>query len=127
MRLLLDTHTLAWWAEGSSDLPLAVRAAIDDPANTVFFSAVSAYELALKNKVGKWPSAPALLAELDTLPDRGFVAMPITVAHARLAGGLPLTHCDPFDRMLAAQALIDDLTIVSIDDALDQFGVRRLW
>lgn len=127
MRLLLDTHTLAWWAEGSSDLPLGVRATIDDPANTIFFSAVSAYELALKNRVGKWPSAPALLAELDTLSDRGFAALPLTVAHARLAGGLPLNHRDPFDRMLAAQALVEDFTIVSIDHQLDQFGVRRLW
>ncbi len=127
MRLLLDTHTIAWWAEGSDDLPSQMRDLIDHASNVVHVSAVSACELALKHRLGKWPTANLLLATLETLVEEDFTALPITFAHAAVAGQLPTAHRDPFDRLLAAQALVEDLTIVSIDDKLDRFGVRRLW
>lgn len=88
---------------------------------------MSAYELALKHRLGKWPGADLLLGALEDLVDDFFTPLPLTFAHATVAGGLPTKHRDPFDRMLAAQAIADDLTIISIDDKLDQFGVRRLW
>lgn len=127
MRLLLDTHTIAWWAEGSNDLPVAMRDLIDDASNDVYVSAVSAYEIALKHRRGKWPGADLLLAALEALVEEDFTALPLAFAHASVAGNLPPVHRDPFDRMLAAQALVEDLTIVSIDDKLDRFGVNRLW
>lgn len=127
MRLLLDTHTIAWWADGSTDLPTLSRTLIDDDLNAVFISAVSAYELAQKHRLGKWPGADLLLSALDHLIPSYFTALPLTFSHAALAGQLPAEHRDPFDRMLVAQALVDGLTIVSVDDKLDQFGVRRVW
>lgn len=128
MTLLLDTHTIAWWSEGGSDLPTKVREAIGDPDNIVFVSAVSSYELALKYRLGKWPAAEFLAANLEALIEQqGFMPLPLTFAHARTAGELPPVHRDPFDRMLAAQAMVENLTLVSIDAQLDLFGVRRLW
>lgn len=127
MRLLLDTHTIAWWAEDSAVLPAATRDCIDIASSSVYVSAVSIYEIAYKHGRGKWPGASHLLDALDHLVPDYFTALPLSIVHARVAGQLTPTHRDPFDRMLAAQALVEDLTIVSIDDQLDQFGVRRLW
>lgn len=127
MRLLLDTHTVAWWAEDSNILPEAICDQIDDPSNLVFIRAVSIYEIAYKHGRGKWPGANLLIDVLYDLIPEYFPARPLSVEHARAAGQFPNAHRDPFDRMLAAQAKVDDLTIVSIDDKLDGFGVRRLW
>lgn len=97
-------------------------------AQQIFLSPVSAYEMTFKANTGKLPVARRLLADLAGYLDRQrFDILPVTLAHAEAAGRLPLEHRDPFDRMLAAQALIDDLTLVSIDEKLDQFGIKRLW
>ena len=94
----------------------------------IFISAVSAYEMTFKLALGKLPVARRLLADLSGyLMRQGYEALPISLAHAEAAGRLPLHHRDPFDRLLAAQALAENLTLVSIDDKLDQFGVKRLW
>ena len=78
--------------------------------------------------MGKWPEVTLLLADVPGyLAQQGFGNLPLTMEQAQVAGELPLTHKDPFDRLLAGQALVEDLVIVSIDDQLDQFGVRRLW
>ena len=128
MKLLADTHAVAWWLEGSDDLSEPARRALGDETNLVFVSAVSIYEISLKHRLGKWPEAGALLQTLPRfMAAQGVQAMPLTFEHANLAGSLPPTHRDPFDRMLAGQALTEHLTIVSIDHLLDQFGVSRLW
>ena len=128
MRLLLDTHALAWWSEDSPALSIEARQAIGHHASVSFVSAVSAYEISLKHRLGRWPTGAALLANLPLLmATQGFGALPVTIEHAERAGALSPEHRDPWDRLLAAQALVEELTIVSIDDHLDQFGVRRLW
>ena len=126
MRLLLDTHALLWFLEGSDKLRRAARQVIDDAANTVFVSAVSAMEVTTKVRLGKLAEALAMNFEVEILV-RGFLPLPITLAHAERAGGMPGEHRDPFDRLLIAQALVEDLTLVSNEAIFDGFGVKRLW
>jgi PIN domain nuclease of toxin-antitoxin system len=126
--LLLDTHTLLWWAAGDAALPRKVRTAIGRADNAVVVSAASAWEISTKHRLGKLPAVGALIdGLLDYLADQDFVALPITVRHAQRAGSLPGSHRDPFDRMLAAQAQLENLTLVSNDTAFDGYGVRRIW
>jgi PIN domain nuclease of toxin-antitoxin system len=108
VQLLLDTHTLLWWLLGDDALPAAAQAAIPNPANQTFVSAVTAWEIAIKYKQGRLPGAAGLIVGLDNIiADQGFAELPITMRNAEHAGGLPLFHKDPFDRMLIAQALAE--------------------
>ena len=128
MRLLLDTHALLWFLEGSDKLRRAARQVIEDEANTVFVSAVSAMEVTTKVRLGKLASAEALALNFEVeILVRGFLPLPITLAHAERAGGMPGEHRDPFDRLLIAQALVEDLTLVSNEAIFDGFGVKRPW
>lgn len=128
MRLLLDTHALLWWLAGASALSAPARDAIGDEANEVLVSAASAWEVATKHRLGKLPGiGPLALDFAGCLADQGFTELPITVAQADRAGALPGPHRDPFDRMLIAQALLEDLTLVSSEALFDSFAVRRLW
>ena len=128
MRLLLDTHAFLWWLDGSARLPKRARALIADDANVVFVSAASAWEIATKARLGKLPGALDVAAELAGIVTvQAFTPLDITILHAQRAGRLPGEHRDPFDRMLAAQAQIEDLPIVSNDGAFASFGVDRIW
>ena len=128
MRLLLDTHALLWWSEGSERLSRRAVDLITDEENDVFVSAVSAMEIATKFRLNKLPGARrwalAFEAELEA---EGFGALPIAINHARIAGGLPIPHKDPFDRLLIAQASIEGMTLVSNEVVFDSFGVNRFW
>jgi len=121
VKLLLDTHTFVWW--DNDELPRVVRDRIRS-AEAVYVSAVSAWEIAIKAALGKMTARAALATALE---DYGFDALPITVAHADAVRTLPPHHRDPFDRMLVAQARIEDLTIVSRDPALRAYEVARIW
>ena len=90
-------------------------------------SAASAWEIATKQRLGKLAGTETMTDIGRGIADQGFEGLPIGVADAERAGRLPGPHRDPFDRMLIAQALTRDLTIVSIDTAFDRYGVRRLW
>ena len=128
MRLLLDTHALLWWAAGDAKLPRRVRLAVGREENAVVVSAASAWEISTKHRFGKLSTpGPLIDGLLDYLADQNFATLAITLRHAQRAGSLPGTHRDPFDRMLAAQAQLEDLTIVSNDEAFDGYGVRRFW
>jgi PIN domain nuclease of toxin-antitoxin system len=98
-------------------------------AERVLVSAISAYEISLKFSLGRLASAELLLTDgiAAYVDAQDFETLPVAVHHAERAGSLPLGHRDPWDRILAAQALAEDLAIISIDDKLDQFGIRRLW
>jgi PIN domain nuclease of toxin-antitoxin system len=128
MRLLLDTHALLWWAAGDVKLSRRSRAAIGDSANAVFVSAASVWEVALKHHLGKLPAAgPLLDAPLDYLADQDFAELGIGIRHALRAASLPLVHRDPFDRVLVAQAQIENLVLVGNEALFDAYGVKRLW
>jgi PIN domain nuclease of toxin-antitoxin system len=128
MKLLLDTHALLWWLADDVRLSHAAREAIADPRRTVYSSPASAWEIATKCRIGRLPEARELLADFSGMLVRaGFEELPITTKHAVLAGALAGDHRDPFDRMLAAQALCESLEVVTIDAALAVLGARCLW
>ncbi len=128
MRLLLDTHAFLWWIAGDEALSAAARAAIADESNGIFISAASVWEIATKHRIGKLPGVAALIANLDgTIAAQGFTGLPIDLRHGQTAGALPGPHRDPFDRMLIAQAMLEDLVLVSNEQPFDAYGVRRLW
>lgn len=128
MRLLLDTHTLLWWLSDDPSLPESARKALRKPGNEVLVSAVSAWEIATKFRLGRLPSAVDLVQDFEGhLQRSGFRPLLITLDHSVRAGLLPEPHRDPFDRMLIAQALAENLFLLSNDRIFDQYGVRRLW
>ena len=128
MTLLLDTHTLLWATQTPGKLSLAARRAVTDSANTILVSAASAWEIATKVRLGKLPEAETLEREFLKMTQRtGFVLLSIEPETALRAGRLVGTHGDPFDRMIAAQALQLDIPVISADPKLDSFGVRRIW
>lgn len=129
MRLLLDTHAFLWWVFADSKLSRRARTAIDDDIeNNVFVSAASAWEIATKHRIGKLPDARVVADNIPaTVVAEGFNELAISMRHAQRAGDLVGHHQDPFDRMLIAQAILEDLILVSNEQAFDAYGVRRLW
>ena len=128
MRLLLDTHTVVWWLLADARLSAPARAVIADPANVVYVSAASAWEVATKVRLEKMPEMAAVISRYEAdIEAEGFVPIPIEQRHSLHAGLLEGTHGDPFDRMIAAQALIQRLTVVTRDRAFHDFGCEVLW
>jgi PIN domain nuclease of toxin-antitoxin system len=122
LRLLLDTHVLIWWAR-REPLDQAARDAIADPNNQVMVSAVSIWEAEMKAAAGRLRLGRNLARESEV---HGFEQLAITFAHAARAAYLPVHHRDPFDRMLAAQAELEGLTLVTRDSVLARYGVAVL-
>jgi PIN domain nuclease of toxin-antitoxin system len=126
--LLLDTHALLWWLAEPDSLSPTAHQAIADPGNRVHVSAASGWEIATKVRLGKLPAASELLHDLpELLAAQGFEPLPITLVHGLHAGRYPMAHRDPFDRLLAAQAELGGLTLVSLDPALQSFPCNLLW
>ncbi len=128
MRLLFDSHALFWFLKGDLKFSRRVRALADAADTILVASAVCAWEFATKVRVGKWPEA-AEIADMfvDIVRTDGFELLPISAEHARLAGFLPGAHRDPFDRMLAAQAQIEQIPLVTADPAFKAFGTWVIW
>jgi PIN domain nuclease of toxin-antitoxin system len=128
MRLLLDTHTLLWWLAEDPFLPASARKLIANKNNDVLVSAASAWEIATKVRLGKLPIALDLAHDFTAHLERErFETLPVSTEHGIRAGLLPGPHKDPFDRMLIAQALAENLAIVSNDVVFDGYGVKRVW
>ena len=128
MKVLLDTHSLFGFIEDSPQLSKAACTAIANPDNEVFISPVSYWEIAIKISLGKWLMPRPYDEFLDVaLKTYGFMILPITPAHTSQLLGMPLHHKDPFDRLLIAQALVERIPIVSVDDKFDAYGVVRIW
>ena len=128
MQLLLDTNALLWWLSGDDALSSAARTAIADEDNGIFISPASIWEIATKHRTGKLPGVAAVIADLDrVIADQGFIGLPINLRHGQVAGTLPGPHRDPFDRMLIAQAMLENLVLVSNEQPFDVYGVTRLW
>ena len=126
--MLLDTHALLWWLAGDTNLSVIARRTIADSANEIFVSAASAWEVATKFRIGKLPGAGPLGVDFAReVRQQGFVALPISIEHAQVAGALVGEHRDPFDRMLIAQAREEKMALVSNDAVFDAFDVQRIW
>jgi len=121
VNLLLDTHAFVWW--DNAKLPKGVVARIRK-ATDVYVSAATAWEISIKSALGKI----AVRGDLgEALADYGFLELPISIAHAEAVRALPAIHRDPFDRILVAQAVVEDLVIVSNDETLERYPVRVAW
>lgn len=121
MNLLLDTHVLIWWDEGRK-LTAAARRAIE-AADTVYVSAASAWEVAIKIGLGRL--RPSRTVE-QAVEESGFLELPVTFRHAERVAGLPAHHRDPFDRLLIAQAGVEGLTLVTRDPVFGRYDVERI-
>lgn len=128
MRLLLDTHTFLWWVADAPELSSRARAVVADANNQCFVSVASCWEIAIKCSIGK--------LDIDGTVERfvphhmavnGFHELPVEIRHAARTARLPFHHRDPFDRLLAAQALEEDIAIVSADPIFRKYGLTRVW
>lgn len=128
LKLLLDTHALIWWLAGDDALSLRAREAIADETNAIAVSAASAMEIATKLRIGKLAQAALLAQDFEAIvAAQGFTGLPISIRHARIAGAMTIAHKDPFDRLLIAQAQVEDMALVSNEALFDRFAVQRLW
>jgi PIN domain nuclease of toxin-antitoxin system len=127
MTLLLDTHVFLWFCQGDSLLSATAKTLIENAGDRKLLSVASCWEIAIKAGLGKLtlgePSGTYIPAALSRT---GFEILPVSLAHATFVESLPLHHRDPFDRLLIAQATIEAILIVSMDTALDHYGIRRL-
>jgi|SRR5437867_13403097 len=128
MKLLLDTHTLLWFQSDDPKLSATAKLAIEVPANERWLSPISLVEIALKNRLGKLP----LPAPFGTLYPASLLAddihlLPLEPQHIEPLTTLALHHKDPFDRLIAATALVEGLRLVSADPLFDAYGLTRLW
>jgi PIN domain nuclease of toxin-antitoxin system len=113
---LLDTHILLWWLFDDPKLDIVCRDIIRNPNHLILVSSASAWEIATKYRIGKLPEAKLLVGSyLQILQQSNFIELAITAAHALRAGSLPIAHRDPFDRMLMAQAELENLPILTYD------------
>lgn len=124
MRVLLDTHTLLWWLSEPERLPPLVTETISDPANTIHVSVATAWECAIKQSLGKL-RLPAPVS--SALEQCGFVSLEIRMVHVERTTELPHHHRDPFDRLLAAQTLVEGLVLITHDRKLREYPVPTLW
>ena len=128
MKVLLDTCAVIWATLSPASLSRQVQETISDEGNSVLVSAASAWEIATKVRLGKLPGAEKLEQDyLAVMEEAGYTLLAIDTASALRAGRLTAEHKDPFDRMIAAQALAFDVPVLSPDPQYDQFGVRRIW
>ena len=128
MKLLLDTCSFIWFLADSPQLSAKARAAILDPANSVYLSAVSAWEIGRKYAKGdlELPGRPeSLIPQVRT--DSGILSLPLSEEEAISAEKLPILHKDPFDRLIIAQALVQGMVVVTPDRAFEPYPVRLLW
>lgn len=128
MKLLIDTHVLIWWLVDPWRIPESVQDTMVVSATEVLVSAASAWEIAIKSRLGKLSFDDEFLDDFDRrVRELAFEPLAISAAHAIAGARLPGGHKDPFDRMIAGQALSEDLTVVTADPALRTLGARVLW
>jgi len=129
LKVLLDTHAFIWWISDDSKLSECARGIIGEGGNELFFSAASGWEIAIKVRIGRVKLATTHLEGfiLEQLAANGLQVLPVTLQHALRTYLLPDHHRDPFDRLLVAQAEVENLTFLSADKRLADYGIRVLW
>ena len=121
--LLLDTHVLLWWLADDPRLPKEIRTRIADPDSLIFVSAASIWEIGIKRAIGKLEAPAELVAVIH---EEGFLGLPIELLHAETASLLPPHHRDPFDRMLIAQSMLEQMTVVTADRRFESYGIKLM-
>ncbi len=125
--ILLDTHIFLWWLFDDNRLPGGIRSSIEDIDNQIFVSAASVWEISTKFRLGKLPDAISVAKNVPRWIEKaGFRALSISSEHAQVAGAWEMSHRDPFDRMLAAQAQIEDMILATVDIMLLEFPIKTI-
>ncbi len=128
MRLLLDTHAFLWWIADDRRLSRPARRAITDSRSEVLFSVASAWELAIKARLGRFRVEGSLDEFLSReIQENAFGVLPVLMSHAVRVATLPTHHADPFDRLMVAQAQVEGLFLVSGDRQIARYDVERIW
>lgn len=128
MNLLLDTNAFLWFTAGDLNLSQAARAAIEDETNNRYLSVARLWEIAIKVSLNKLTlSEPFETLIPEQLAENEIVLLDISVEHTALVASLPFHHRDPFDRLIAAQAKVEQMTVVSVDNVFDAYQAARLW
>ena len=128
MRLLVDAHAVIWAVDDPSKLGPQAATALQDPGNDLLLSAGTIWEIAIKVGLGKLSLSMSYREWMQrAIVDLALTVLPITVEHAEIQGSLPRHHGDPFDRLLVAQAQVENITLVSADPGFDPYGIKRLW
>ena len=128
MSFLLDTHTLLWFLTDDSALSTKAKAIIESIDSTILVSPASYWEIAIKISLGKYQLPEPLSSFMAReLSNNHITILPIDIEHAGRVSELSFHHRDPFDRILIAQALIENLPILSVDAVFDLYGVQRIW
>jgi PIN domain nuclease of toxin-antitoxin system len=128
VRLLLDTHAFLWWVDGTHPVGRRAKTAVADPDTEVLLSIASCWEIAIKVSLGKVRLAkPVDRFIAEQLSLNGFSVLEATLRHVSLVADMPFHHRDPFDRVLIAQALVEDVPIASNERVFDAYGVNRIW
>ena len=123
--MLLDTHIFLWWLFDDIRLPSKIKKYIQDVNNSIYVSAASVWEIATKYRLGKLPEASSVAENVPRWVEKaGFQALRITLEHAQLAGSWNVSHRDPFDRMLAAQAKLEKMPLASLDKSMQEFSIK---
>ena len=127
MAYLLDTHSLLWFISGDKQLPVAVKSIIKDIRQSCFISAASLWEITIKLQIKKLELGISL-NELFEFVDRNQIEIiPINFEHLILLSNLPVHHNDPFDRLIIAQAISEDLVVITRDKLFKQYKVKQFW
>ena len=128
MNYLLDTHTFLWFINADPSLSAPAQAAIEPGTNDIVLSIASLWEMAIKVSLGKL-IVPLPFAEFmqEQMRENGIILLQIQMAHIELVTRLPFHHRDPFDRLIIAQSLVDQIPIIGKDDIFDAYGIQRLW
>jgi PIN domain nuclease of toxin-antitoxin system len=131
MKLLLDTHTFLWFVAGNADLSKTAIAAIENPHYKKWVSIASLWEISIKTSLGKLNIKGSYESVIDDLKDNGFEILPINFAHTVMQNKLEWHHRDPFDRILVAQAITEQINVLGRDEIFDAYfkktNVHRLW
>ena len=128
MRFLLDTHTFLWWVADDPQLSLSAKTIISNPDNEIYFSVVSAWEIIIKVGTGKFSlSEPPEIYIPSRITSNQFETLTVQMPHILRINGLPNFHKDPFDRLLIAQSLVEDLSLITVDQAIAQYPVKTIW
>jgi len=127
MKLLLDTHTVIWFVNKHPRLPQRIRDMLEDESNVVYVSSISLWEIAIKSRLGKLDLNRSFRDVIRLLHSNGFRFLTIRLRYFYRLNRLELHHKDPFDRMLIAQSLAENMPLVSNEEVFDLYDVRRLW
>jgi PIN domain nuclease of toxin-antitoxin system len=128
MRILIDTQSIIWFAENNPQLSKAARAAMEDSENTCYISMASFWEMSIKINLGKlYVNGLTLTEFMDEIEENAFKTLDILRPHILENERLPLHHRDPFDRLIIAQSIVENMPIITSDDAFDAYSITRIW